>query len=86
MQGIINGVLSFLIGAGILSLIFTLEKMIAGSPIVLKGYVVSVLVGGSAGLILRIWRLKVKEEGQKLEHLNLVLRTISLDSHVGRYR
>ncbi len=76
MQGIINGVLSFLIGAGILSLIFTLEKMIAGSPIVLKGYVVSVLVGGSAGLILRIWRLKVKEEGQKLEHLNLVLRTI----------
>jgi len=76
MQGLINGVLSFLIGACILSFIFTLEKMMAGSPIVLKGYVVSVLVGGSAGLILRIWRLKVKEEGQKLEHLNLVLRTI----------
>ncbi|MCK4985396.1 MAG: GAF domain-containing protein, partial [Desulfobacterales bacterium] len=76
MQGFINGVLSFLIGACVLSFIFTLEKMIAGYPIVLKGYVVSVLVGGSAGLILRIWRLKVKEEGQKLEHLNLVLRTI----------
>ena len=76
MRGFINGALSFLMGAIGLSLFSTMQKMISGYPIVLKGYLVPILIGGTFGLIIGVRRLKSKKNKKKMERLNLVLRTI----------
>ena len=76
MRGFINVALSFFIGAIALSLFSTIQKMAVGFPIVLKGYLVPVLAGGSFGLVIGIWQLRLKKNQEKTERLNLVLRTI----------
>jgi PAS domain S-box-containing protein len=76
MKGIFNILLPFLIGAVVLSLFSTLQKVIVAYPIVWPGYVVPAGVGGAFGLIIGMWRLKSKKDAEKAEHLNLVLRTI----------
>jgi PAS domain S-box-containing protein len=72
----INGTLSFLMGAIALSLFFTIEKMMLGYPFDLKGYFLPFMVGGSFGLVIGMWRLKLKENEKKMVRLNLILSTI----------
>ena len=76
MLGFINVALSFFLGAIALSLFYTTQKMGAGFPIVLKGYLVPALAGGSFGLVIGIWQLRLKKNQEKTERLNLLLRTI----------
>jgi PAS domain S-box-containing protein len=72
----INGTLSFLMGAISLSLFFAIEKMMLGYPFDLKGYFLPFMVGGSFGLIIGMWRLKLRENEKKMVRLNLILNTI----------
>ncbi|HUV78628.1 MAG TPA: ATP-binding protein [Desulfobacterales bacterium] len=76
MREFTNGALSFLMGAIALSLFSTIQKTMLGHPLVLKGYFVPVIVGGSFGLVIGMWRLKLKKNEKKMERLNLMLRTI----------
>ncbi len=76
MRRFINGAQYFLMGAIALSLFTTIQKTMLGFPFVLKGYFIPVLMGGSFGLVLGIWRLKSKKNEKKMERLNLMLRTI----------
>lgn len=76
MRGFINGTLSFLMGAIVLSLFSAIQKIMLGYPFALKGYVVPVIVGGSFGLVIGMWRLKLKKNEKKMARLNLMLRTI----------
>jgi PAS domain S-box-containing protein len=76
MRGFINGTLSFLMGAIALSLFFTIQKMMLGYPFALKGYFLPVIVGGSFGIVIGMWRLKLKKNEEKMERLNLMLHTI----------
>jgi PAS domain S-box-containing protein len=76
MRKVINEALYFLMGAIALSIFSTVQKMVAGYPIALKGFFVPVLVGGSFGLVIGMWRLELKKNEKKIERLNIVLRTI----------
>jgi PAS domain S-box-containing protein len=76
MKGILNILLPFLIGAGVFSLFSTLQKVIVAYPIVWPGHVVPALAGGAFGLIIGMWRLKSKNDAEKVEHLSLMLRTV----------
>jgi len=76
MLGFINGTLSFLMGAIALSLFSAIQKIMLGYPFALKGYFVPVIVGGSFGLVIGMWRLKLKKNEEKMKRLNLMLRTI----------
>ena len=76
MKKIFGILLSFLIGAIVLSLFSSMQKVIVGYPIVWHGYIVPVLFGGTFGLIIGMWRLKFKKDAEKRERLNLVLHTI----------
>jgi PAS domain S-box-containing protein len=76
MKGIFSILLSFLIGAIVLSLFSTMQKVIVGYPIVWHGYFVPALFGGTFGLIIGMWRLKFKKNEIKMKRLILVLRTI----------
>jgi len=76
MRGLWNGVLLFLVGAVLLSFFSTVQKMMGGYPIIFKAYLVPVLVGGSFGLIIVMWQLKLKQNEEKMARLNLVLRAI----------
>ena len=72
MRGFINGTLSFLMGAIALSLFSTIQKTMLGYSFALKGYFVPVIVGGSFGLVIGMWRLKLKKNEKKMERLNLI--------------
>lgn len=76
MRGVINKSLFFLMGAIALSLFSIIQQMVAGYPIALMGFLVPVLVGGSFGLVVGMWRLELKKNEKKMERLNIVLRTI----------
>ncbi|MEJ2658649.1 MAG: hypothetical protein P8012_15925, partial [Desulfobacterales bacterium] len=76
MRGIINGTLFFMKGAFALSLFSTIQKIMLGYPFAVKGYFLSFTAGGSFGLIIGMWCLKLKKNIRKMERLNLMLDTV----------
>lgn len=73
---IIYGILSFLTGSAILCLFSTGQKMIVGSPMILKAYTVPFLFGGFSGLIIGLWHLKLKLYAAELEKANKELKSL----------
>lgn len=66
MQGIVSKVLSFLMGAIALCLIFAIQKMLVGDSIAFKNYLVPFIIGGSFGLIIQIWHLKSEKRFREI--------------------
>lgn len=65
-----GGVWGFLVGASFLTLLATLQKMIVGAPLVIHGYILPVLFGGSTGFLVNAWRIKLKKVNHTLRELN----------------
>ncbi|MBW2060486.1 MAG: PAS domain S-box protein [Deltaproteobacteria bacterium] len=76
MPRLIIGVLSFLLGAVVFGLLYTLQRIVVEAPLVLKGYVTPVLLGGCFGLIIGLWSLRLRQDQRKIRHLNLSLRAV----------
>jgi PAS domain S-box-containing protein len=76
MRGFINGTLFFLVGAFALGLFSTIQKIMLGYPFALKGYFLPFTAGGSFGLFIGMWRLKLKKKIKRMERLNVMLDTI----------
>jgi HD-GYP domain-containing protein (c-di-GMP phosphodiesterase class II) len=77
-QKLISGIISFLIGAFILSLFSVFQKLImhevslALNP---KSYLVPVIYGGTTGLLLGLWYFRLKQkENELLESYNSTLK------------
>lgn len=77
--------LGFFVGAILLCLFSTIQKMLIGAPLVLKGYLVPVLFGGACGMMLAIWQSRLKDANIALQlaHENLEktvkMRTFELE-------
>jgi PAS domain S-box-containing protein len=73
MQSIISGLYSFLVGGIALSMFSAVQKITYGYPIAWDGYLLSILFGGSFGLIIGGRRLKLKHKLEKMQRRNLLL-------------
>ena len=76
MRKFLYELISFLIGSTVLVFFSFLEKKLSGHTISLISHIVIGLFGGNLGLIIGLSYLKIKENKNKIEHLNLVLRAI----------
>ena len=82
MWRLVRDVFAFLVGALILCLSCTLQKIIIGESLGLGGYIVPILFGGVFGLIIVMWQSKFKEKKERIKHLNLVLNAIKNVNHL----
>ena len=73
MQSIIRGLYSFLVGGIALSMFSAIQKTTYGYPIAWDGYLLSILLGGSFGLIIGEGRLKLKHKLEKMQRRNFLL-------------
>ncbi|MBW1972878.1 MAG: PAS domain S-box protein [Deltaproteobacteria bacterium] len=88
----IYGLISFLIGAVILSLFSILQKLIIGAPLVIKGFIVPFSFGGCSGFVIAIWRknikryikeLTIKEEQIRnlIDNIHDMIQIVNPDGH-----
>jgi len=70
----INGwsakILSFIMGALLLCLFSTLQKMAIGAPLILAGYLVPALFGGITGFLITVWNAKLRNAHKMLQKTN----------------
>jgi len=71
-----NGAIGFIIGAVVLCFFATFQKNIIGAPLVIKGYLVPFLFGGTAGLIFGLWHNRLRRFNRDLEKSNRDLENL----------
>ena len=59
--------ISFTMGAMILCIFSTFQKMYIGSPLMIAGYYVPFFFGGICGFLIGLWNFKLKQNTIKLE-------------------
>ncbi len=64
------GFLGFFIGATFLAACSTLQKLSIGAPLVINGYIVPILFGGTTGFFINSWRFKLKDAYKALNEMN----------------
>lgn len=77
VQRILNLTVSFIIGAFVLSLFSTLQKlMLGGIGFSLRGYIIPVLYGGAMGMLVGEWYTRLKLNNMRLEQNDKQLRSL----------
>ncbi len=64
----VSGALSFVVGAALLSLFATLQRLMLGVGVIPKGYIVPVLFGGSCGLIIGLAYIRLQRYTAELHN------------------
>jgi len=67
MKQFYSSIIGFIIGAVILCVLGTFQKMYIGAPLVIKGFAVPFLFGGISGLIIGLWNFKLRKTASKLQ-------------------
>ena len=82
MQRVMLGILSFMVGAIALCLVFAIQKYNIELQSRLNGYLLPILVGGVWGLIFGFWGWQLKQGKEQNQRLNLILDAIRNVSHL----